>query len=426
MKDLPYNLDAERAVIGACIRDNAAIATAAEYLMERSFYQPIYQKFWKYITDLSNDRDQVDFVTLGECLRKNNELNDTHINELRICVESVITSVNVEYHARIVADNATRRDIIRNCTETITKAKKDGEIDNLMAEALSQALKLQSPKKNKGLKSIQSCCDEALERIQERIKRKAEGISWRDIQTGIGGWDYKTGGVDAGDLVVIAARPSEGKTILGFQLAEHIGKTLPVAYFSLEMDAWRFVERFITGDANINSREGASILLRLAHELSQRNIYLDDTPGNTIENIHWQCMRLKLEHGKLGGIIIDYLTLLNTTKKFFGLREVITYLSNQTKCLAREMECPVFLLAQLNRESEKQKRKPAITDIRESGAVEQDADLIVLLHRDENVRRGETGPRELLFEKNRNGPTFTLPMIYSSAKRRFEDDEPPF
>lgn len=427
LKDiLPNDPIAEMAVLGACIRDSEALIHAQEILSPAAFYQPKNAFLFHIISDLSLQNISIDFVTIGEAIRQSGKTNLLDPLYPAECVQSVVSSANVEYHANIIADCFDRRKLIQNCQDLINRAQKDGIARELESEFFQFAIKEQSIKQKKGLRSIADCCDTAIEKIQDRIKRRIEGQAWCEFQTGISVWDYKTGGVDAGDLIVIAARPSEGKTILGFQIAEHIGKKYPVLYFSLEMDSWRFVERFTTGDANIYSREGAVIVLKLAHELSQRNIFLDDTPGNSIENIRWQSIRKKMELGKIGGIVIDYLTLLNTNKKLFGLREIVTYLSNQSKILAREIECPVFLLAQLNRNSEKEGREPTITDIRESGAVEQDADLIVLLHRDNNVKRGETGPRKLMVEKNRNGPTFHIDMIYSSAKRRFEDDDPPF
>lgn len=424
LETLPNDPMAEMAVLGACIRDDEAMTKAAEILSSEAFYQPKNSFLFQILSDLSYQNISIDFITIAEAIRKSGKTNLLDPMYPAECAQSVATSANVEFHAKIVADYHSRRNLINKCDDLRKRACKDGMATDLESELFQLTIQEQA-KKEKGLKAIADCCDVALEKIQARIKRRIDGQAWADFQTGISTLDYKIGGVDAGDLIIIGARPSEGKSILGFQIAEYMAKRDPILYFSLEMPAWRFVERFITGDANIYSREGAGILLKLANELGKRKIYLDDTPGNTIENIRYQSLRKKIELKKIGGIVIDYLNLVGVRKNIFGLREKITFISNECKNLGREIECPIFLLAQLNRNSEKEGREPTITDIKESGAVEQDADLIILLHRDNNVKRGETGPRKLMVEKNRNGPTFPIDMIYSSAKRRFEDDEQP-
>jgi len=430
---LPCNLDAEKKVLGAMIRDRKAIPRARDILTPADFYQPSHQILYETMLAIDRSGRPVDLLILADALQLKGQITEAggplYLAELVNCVA---TSVNVQYHAGIVRDKAIRRRLIRNTQQLAADAPLE-DLEVLQNRAYRQALALLPPDAKTGLRPIREFLQPCLDKTQERIAHAQQGRrGLKDIQTGLIDLDRFTGGWDRGELIVLGARPSEGKTSLACRIAEGVAERGgTVLFFSLETKAMGIVERLLHGRArfplsasNTGAITGgdAGKLLEAAAWFDSLKIYIDDSRGLTPEQISARAERVKFEAGPLDLVIIDYLQLMNVPPDIrrCGLREAVTFLTNQCQILPERLDCPLLLLSQLTRDCERENRRPRLDDLRESGAIEQDASQVWLIHRPEGIGKADPGIREIIVAKNKTGPTGQVHLQYGPVFMRFE------
>ena len=430
---LPCNLDAEKKVLGAMIRDRKAIPRARDILTPADFYQPSHQILYETMLAIDRSGRPVDLLILADALQRKGQITEAggplYLAELVNCVA---TSVNVQYHAGIVRDKAIRRRLIRNTQQLAADAPLE-DLEVLQNRAYRQALALLPPDAKTGLRPIREFLQPCLDKTQERIAHAQQGRrGLKDIQTGLIDLDRFTGGWDRGELIVLGARPSEGKTSLACRIAEGVAERGgTVLFFSLETKAMGIVERLLHGRArfplsasNTGAITGgdAGKLLEAAAWFDSLKIYIDDSRGLTPEQISARAERVKFEAGPLDLVIIDYLQLMNVPPDIrrCGLREAVTFLTNQCQILPERLDCPLLLLSQLTRDCERENRRPRLDDLRESGAIEQDASQVWLIHRPEGIGKSDPGIREIIVAKNKTGPTGQVHLQYGPVFMRFE------
>lgn len=430
---LPCNLDAEKKVLGAMIRDRKAILRARDILTPADFYQPSHQILYETMLAIDRSGRPVDLLILADALQLKGQITEAggplYLAELVNCVA---TSVNVQYHAGIVRDKAIRRRLIRNTQQLAADAPLE-DLEVLQNRAYRQALALLPPDAKTGLRPIREFLQPCLDKTQERIAHAQQGRrGLKDIQTGLIDLDRFTGGWDRGELIVLGARPSEGKTSLACRIAEGVAERGgTVLFFSLETKAMGIVERLLHGRArfplsasNTGAITGgdAGKLLEAAAWFDSLKIYIDDSRGLTPEQISARAERVKFEAGPLDLVIIDYLQLMGAPPDIrrCGLREAVTFLTNQCQILPERLDCPLLLLSQLTRDCERENRRPRLDDLRESGAIEQDASQVWLIHRPEGIGKADPGIREIIVAKNKTGPTGQVHLQYGPVFMRFE------
>lgn len=454
----PQNIEAERAVLGAILLNNSAIATALEYLQPEDFYKHAHRILFQTMVEL-NDKDQpLDTVTLLNTLKSNNQLEDvggaTIISEIASVVPS---AANIAYYAKIVADKATARRLIAVATDIITQTNEGGmEIADILDDAERSIMGVSSNRNSGGFRRI----DEVLDKTVDEINRLAtQGNEITGLPTGYTGFDRLTSGLQPDNLIILAARPAVGKTAFALNMAQNIAtsRETTVALFSLEMSAESLVSRMICAEGTIRAdhlRNGSldedeyRKLMMAVGSLSRASIYIDDTPGIKMSQIRAKCLRLAKERQKdkpLGLVVIDYLQLIEGSNKESRQQEV-SEISRQLKKLAKEINVPVIALSQLSRRVEsREDKRPVLSDIRESGSIEQDADIVAFLYREDYYESTNLTPKadensdnqqpfqntdsnqadevpstvELIIEKNRAGARGTVNLAFSKQYNKF-------
>ncbi len=426
----PQNVEAEQAVLGSVIIERDALTTVSERLSSEDFYRPAHQKIYEAITQLNESGEPVDLVTLTAWLQKKKWLEDvggvTYIANL---ASSVPSAANVEYYASLVEEKSLLRRLIRAATQIATSGYAgDEEASELIGDAEKRILEISQRQGKGAFIPIKDVLMETFERIEFLHNHKG-GVT--GIPTGYGDLDKMTSGLQRSDLIILAARPSVGKTAFALNLAQNVaaraGKT--VAIFSLEMAASQLVQRMICAEANLDANkmrtgmfddEDWRKLTMAISTLSQAPIYIDDTAGITVTDIRSKCRRLKIEHG-LGLIVIDYLQLIHGRGKENRQQE-ISEISRTLKMIARELDVPVIALSQLSRAVEsRQDKRPMLSDIRESGSIEQDADIVAFLYRDDyyDAESEKKNIVEVIIGKQRNGPTGTVELVFLKNYNKF-------
>lgn len=429
---LPHNIEAEKSVISSMLMGREAIETASEILTGDDFYQHQYGIVFNAIIELYNAGRAVDLVTLQEQLRKKNvpeEIAD--MDFVRELFKSQSTSVNIKDYARIVNEKAILRRLIKTAEEVENTCYLDnGPVDDMLDDAEKKLFKVFQQKNLKEYVPIRQVVLETLENIEKASKTK--GIV-TGIPTGFTDLDFKTAGFQDSDLIILAARPSMGKTSFALNLVEYMAlkKNKAVAIFSLEMSKQQLVNRLFSMGARIDSTalrtgnlkdEEWGRLVESAGEIGNSRIIIDDTPGITVRELRSKCRRYQLEQG-LDIVIIDYLQLMSGNGKSGESRQQeISDISRALKMLARELNVPVIALSQLSRAVEgRQDHRPMLSDLRESGAIEQDADIVMFLYRDEVYHKDSElkGITELIIAKQRNGPIGTVNLVWLSDYTKF-------
>ena len=440
----PQALEIERAVIGALLIDKDAYSVVCEILTPESFYEPRNQIIYGVIRQLSMDESPVDVLTVTEQLSRNGQLEEAggpaYIAEIS---SRVATSAHVEYHACIVAQKSLARQLIQFSSDVQTKAFDETiDVDDLMQHAEGALFELSQKNMKKDYTQIDPVVNQALQVIQ-KAAANTDGLT--GIPTGYTGLDDKTSGWQASDLVIIAGRPAMGKTAFALSMAKNIAADhqIPLAFFSLEMSNVQLVNRLIS---NVCEIEGKKILNGQLREdewdrLDKRinsllgaPLYVDDTPGLSVFELRTKARRLVREHGvKL--IMIDYLQLMNANgMRFSSRQEEVSTISRSLKGLAKELDIPIIALSQLNRGVESREglegKRPQLSDLRESGAIEQDADMVLFVHRPEyyhiyqdgngNDLRGKA---EIIIAKHRKGATGDVLLTFRGEFTRFENPE---
>jgi replicative DNA helicase len=430
----PQAVEAEVAVLGAMLLDAAAIGVAAELLDEHSFYRGAHRKIFRAVMDLFARDEAVDLVTVTQELKRTKELDDVGgAAYLSTVIGSVATTANVRYHAKIVLEKAVLRRLINVATEGAQEAyDSGGEAGDILDRAEHMIFEIAQAKVRRDFVPMREILKHSFEVIQELYDKK-EHIT--GVASGFDDLDAITSGFQKSDLVVIAGRPSMGKTALALNVAAHaaIEKNVPVAVFSLEMGKEQLVQRMLCSEARVDAhklRTGYladrhwSSLTTAAGLLSESLIYIDDTPAMTVLEMRSKARRLKAE-SDVGLVIVDYLQLMRGLGRQENRQQEISEISRSLKALAKELEVPVLALSQLSRAVETRggDKRPILSDLRESGAIEQDADVVAFIYRAEQYERTpeNIGIAEVIVGKQRNGPTGTVRLQFSSECTRFDN-----
>jgi len=438
----PYSEDAEQAVIAAMLMDADAIMRAAEYVDDTMFYREGHRRIFRAMVAVTERGEVVDPLTLADELARRGELEASGGKDyLGFLSDAIPTAANVEYHAKIVREKALLRRLIEVSTSIVTEAFEGRTTAaELLDDAETKIFQVSQAQGNQGFTRIKELLWPAMERI-EAVSR--DGRSVTGVASGFRDLDEMTSGFQPADLVIVAARPSMGKTAFTLNIAQHaaIEHNVPVAFFSLEMSKDSLVQRMLTSEARIDAqtlRKGKlrdddfPRLARAAGILSHAPVYIDDTPGITILEMRSKARRLKADVG-VGLVIVDYLQLMSGPANSENRQQEVSQISRGLKALAKELSVPVIALSQLSRAVEQragsEKGRPVLSDLRESGAIEQDADLIMFLFREEVYAERENGvlkdpaiegKAEVIIGKQRNGPIGTVPLFFHKQYTRFE------
>lgn len=432
----PQNVEAEQAVLGAMLIEREAISKVAELLRSEDYYREAHRLIYNAMIELFNKNDAVDMVTVIEFLRKEDKLEAAGgIAYVTSLANSVPTAANVLYHARIVEEKALLRQLI-NAATNIAGMGYEGseEVTGILDSAEKMILAVSSRKMGGDFTPIKSIIFEAFNKIEQLYASKG---SITGLPTGFKDLDRLTSGLQPSDLILIAARPSMGKTAFVLNIAQHIGiaEKKAVAFFSLEMSKEQLVQRMLCAESAIDSQrlrigeleaKDWTKLVSGADRLSAAPIFIDDTAGITVMEMRSKARRLKIEYD-LQLIIIDYLQLMQGSSKGKGgenRQQEISEISRSLKALAREINVPVIALSQLSRSVEsRQVKKPMLSDLRESGSLEQDADIVAFLYRDDyyNPDSDKKNITEVIIAKHRNGPVDTVQLFFHKQFTKFSD-----
>jgi len=427
----PQNLEAEQAVLGAMMLEPEAGSSVFEMLQPDDFYRDNHRLIFSAIQDLFEKGDPVDLVSVAEVLRRQGRLEQVGgIATISEIARSVPSAANVEYYARLVSEKALLRQLIRATSSILERGYEPGEEARvLLEEAEKLILDLSRRRVKDGFSIIRDVLLETFEKIEYLYAHKG---NLTGVPTFFTELDRMTAGWQPSDLVIIAARPSMGKTALVLNMAQNaaVRAKVPVAIFSLEMSKEQLVQRMLCGEALVDQqrvRTGDLLdadwpkLTRAVGPLSDAPIFIDDTVGITLAELRSKARRLKSEHN-LGLIIIDYLQLLSVGKKSESRQQEVAQISRTLKGIARELKVPVIALSQLNRGVEqRQDKRPIMSDLLESGAIEADADVISFIYRDEyyHAESEKKGIAELIIAKHRNGPVGTVELGFLKEFTKF-------
>lgn len=429
----PHNIEAEQAVIGAIFLEPEAFSAAAERVDAKDFFRANHQVIYSAMQQLFEKGEPIDIVTVTTLLSNNQQLDVAGgVSYLTDIAGSVPTAANIEYYCKIVEEKALLRRLIQTATDIVTATfSKEDQVDEVLDEAERTILEVSGKKNVSAFKPIKDVLIEVYDNI-EQLHHREDDVT--GVPTGYRDLDRMTSGFQRNDLIIIAARPSMGKTAFALNIAQNVAiKTDEnVAIFSLEMGAGQLVQRMLCAEGNIDSQrlrtgkleqEDWSKLTMAMGSLSHAGIYIDDSPGIRVTDIRSKCRRLKQEHG-LGMIIIDYLQLIQGSEHSRENRQQeVSEISRSLKSLARELEVPLIALSQLSRGVEsRQDKRPMMSDLRESGSIEQDADIVGFLYRDDYYdSESEQQNIEIILAKQRNGPTGTVELAFVKEYNKFVD-----
>lgn len=430
----PQNIEAEQAVLGAMLIKKEAIIEVQEILQPDDFYREAHRIVYEAMLELSGNDEAVDLVTLTEQLRKSEQLEKIgglpFITQL---ANAVPTAANVGYHAKIVKEKAELRNLINAATKIASAAYEDTDsAENIMDEAEKSILAVANRQNGGAFESMKSIVMRTFERINVLYESKG-GLT--GISSGFKDLDKLTSGLQKSDLILVAARPSMGKTAFTLNIAAYCGlHDCKVAFFSLEMSKEQLMQRMMCSEGGIDATrlrtgqldEGEwNKLVETADRLSRAPIFIDDTAGITVMDLRSKARRLKAEHG-LDLIIIDYLQLMQgrASKNSDNRQQEISEISRSLKALARELDVPVIALSQLSRSVEsRQVKKPMLSDLRESGSLEQDADIVMFLYREDYYDKDTENKNitEIIVAKHRNGPVDSIQLFFQKEYTKFRD-----
>lgn len=427
----PNNMEAEQSVIGAMLLDKNAISEASEILRGDDFYKEAHKLIFESIMELYDKNEPVDLVTLVDNLRKKNILEAvggiTYISNL---LESVPTTANIRYYAKIVEDKSTLRKLIKSSSETIDKCYTGAEdVSSILDKTEKDIFDISQKAVTHDIEPMSRILEKGFDEIEKLYQNKG---AITGVPSGFPELDIKTSGFQKGDMILIAARPSMGKSAFAMNIAQYaaIRNNNSVAVFSLEMSKEQLAYRMLCSEANIDMlklRTGNLDdddwvrLAQCAGPLASAKIFLDDTPAISITEVRSKCRRLKIEYG-LDLIIIDYLQLMQGRGKTENRQQEVSEISRSIKALAKEMDTPVIAISQLSRAPEaRTDHRPMLSDLRESGSIEQDADLVSFLYRDDyyNKDTDKKNIAEVIIAKQRNGPTGTVELAFIGKYAKF-------
>ncbi|WP_444337349.1 replicative DNA helicase [Phascolarctobacterium succinatutens] len=436
----PQNIEAEQAVLGAMLIDKEAIAKATEVLLADDFYREAHRVIFSAMLELYNKNEAVDMVTVTEILKRDNKLEDIGgIAYITSLANVVLTAANVKYHAEIVAEKSVLRQLVRVSTEIAAMGYEANEdVGTLLDTAESRILEISNRKKKNDFTAINDILMDSVQSIESLLQNKG-GLT--GLPSGFADLDKLTSGLHPSDFIILAARPSMGKTALALNIVQNValrahkvigGEPRSVAFFSLEMSKEQLVNRMLCAEAGIDSQrlrvgemhdEDWTHLWDACDTMSRAKIYIDDTAGITAMDMRSRARRLKAEHG-LDLIVVDYLQLMQGSGKRNNSgdrQQEVSEISRSLKALARELDVPVLALSQLSRSVEsRQVKRPMLSDLRESGSLEQDADIVAFLYREDYYNpETENKHTELIIAKHRNGPVDTVNLFFQKQFTKF-------
>ncbi len=435
----PQNIEAEQSVLGAMLIDKEAVASVAEKLQADDFYREAHRVIYAAMMSLYSKNEAVDMITVTEVLKKENRLDDIGgIAYITSLANVVATAANVNYHANIVEEKSELRQLVNVSTQIAAlgyEAQED--VRTIIDEAESKILNISNRKKRAEFTNINDILQQTFNDIESLA---SSGGAITGIKTGFNDFDKLTAGLHSSDFIILAARPSMGKTAFALNVVQNVAiraaekgeKPKSVAFFSLEMSKEQLVQRMLCAEANIDSqrlRIGQMAdadwekLFGAANRFSQSKIFIDDAPGITAMDMRSRARRLKAQHG-LDLIVVDYLQLMQASGRGSGenRQQEVSDISRSLKALARELEVPVIALSQLSRGVEaRQIKRPMLSDLRESGSLEQDADIVAFLYREDyyNPETENKDIAELIIAKHRNGPVDTVKLFFHKKYTKF-------
>lgn len=428
LKVSPHNEEAEQSVLGAILIDKDAISLVSEMISPKDFYNDINGIIFDAMLSLYEERKPIDAITLSRELKKikgGDKVESSYLSDL---VNIVPTAANIEQYAEIIRETATKRNLISVGTQIAESSFKDeAQIGELLDKAESSIFAISQGHNIRGFIPIKDSLAESFDRIDELHKK---GIGYRGIQTGFTDLDNVLSGMQPSNLIILAARPGQGKTAMVVNMAQNIAieQKNPVGIFSLEMSQEELVDRLLVGQADVDawrlktgklSESDFTKLSTAMGELADAPIFIDDTPGITISEMRTKARRLQLEQGiKL--LIVDYLQLADPGRRYDNRVQEVSIISQGLKNLARELKIPVLAVSQLSRAVEHRgERKPQLADLRESGAIEQDADVVMFLYRTDAEVTTNIIPTKLAIAKHRNGPMGEVDLLFKGDRIRF-------
>lgn len=437
LKVPPQSLESEMAILGSIMLRPEAINEVIDVISSEAFYADKHRRIFEIMLELFSNGNPIDLISLSSRLKEKKLLDSvggkTYLTELVGCVPS---SANVNYYANIVDKKATARGLI-DASEHISAMgyNEENDIDLLLDEAEKRIFKVTNKSNNKTVVSLKDTLPEAWERLDRLHKNTGE---MRGVPTGFKCLDNKLSGLQKSDLIILAARPSVGKTSLALDIARNaaVGQGIPTVIFSLEMGAQQLIDRMLAAQAQVDAWKLRTGKLTNAEDfdkirdslevLSKAPVFVDDKPGNNIVSMRSVARKLKSEKG-LGLIIVDYLQLMAPThsRNSDNMVQQVTEISRSLKSLARELDVPVLALSQLSRAVEQRGGKPRLSDLRDSGSIEQDADVVMFIHREDRYNEDSDKPNiaEILIEKHRNGPTGRAELYFDDKKSTFIEIE---
>lgn len=429
----PQNLEAEMAVLGSMLIDEEAISVALEILERDSFYKEAHRRIFEAVSELFNANKAVDLLTLSEELKRSGALEEVGgASFLTALVNSVPTSANINHYVGIVKEKSILRNLINNATKIVSLCyESEGNVDSVVDNAERFIFEVSSRKQQGTYLHLKEIIKDAIETIDILYQKKAHVTG---IPTGYVDFDIKTAGLQNSDLIIVAGRPSMGKSAFALGIAEYAGviEKAPVAIFSLEMSKEQLAQRMLCSHARVDANKvrtgylASSDWPRLtaaAGKLSEAPIFIDDTPAISVMELRAKARRLKA-HQDIKLIILDYLQLMRGSSGIENRQQEISEISRSLKALARELNVPVVAISQLSRAVESRTdHRPQLSDLRESGAIEQDADLVVLILREEyySPTPDNQGLAEINIAKQRNGPVGQLKLTFIKEYTRFEN-----
>jgi replicative DNA helicase len=428
----PQSIDAEQAILGSVLVNPDTVTKVCDVLQPDDFYRKAHQIIYAGILDLFDKGEPIDIVTVSQYLKDQGKLDSVggrqYLTDLGL---SISTTANAEWYAKAVNDKATLRNLIKAGTEIVASCYEDAEADIVVDKAEQLIFNIAQHRNLGALIPIKDIVNESFARIEQRYEQR-DTLS--GVSTGFYDLDEMTSGWQKSDLVIVAARPSMGKTALALNMAQHAAVECkqPVAIFSLEMSKEQLVQRLLCAEARIDANKMRTGYLQSSDwqalasamgRLGEAPLFIDDSAVVTALDIRAKARRLKAEMKGLGLIVVDYIQLMQGRARSDGNRvQEVSEISRGLKQLARELDCPVIALSQLSRAVEaRQNKRPMLSDLRESGSIEQDADIVMFIYRDDyyNQESEKRGEAEIIIAKQRNGPVGTVELLYQASITRF-------
>lgn len=439
---IPQNIEAEEAVLGAILVNPNAITKVVEILKPESFYKPAHRFIYESMLQLFNTNERIDIVSVSDVLNYNSKLETiggrAFVNDL--CYKTITTS-NIEYYAKIVQEKAIKRALINAGSEIVSLGYDVNPIDQSLDSAEKLIFDIASKKATTDLVHVKDLVLKTYENITYRYEHKGE---LSGIPTDFYDLDAILNGLQRSDLIILAARPAMGKTALALNIAQNIAikANTPVAIFSLEMSKHQLMQRMLASEAEVDSQrlktgnlqnKDWERIVSAMDSVAKAPIYIDDTPGSTLTDIRAKCRRLKMEEKNLGLVLIDYLQLIESSGREDRMQQ-ISAISRGLKILAKELDVPVLALSQLSRAVESRNdKRPMLSDLRESGSIEQDADIVMFIYRDEYYKKDDEdeediatraaskGESEIIIAKHRNGSVGTVKLLFQDNITKFKN-----